>query len=91
MVQTIHSILLGVERCLRRARECLYRPGMTKEIKSHAAQCDVCRSFDNRQQKETLHPHSVPTRPWAKIDIDLFILNDRNYLITVDYFQDFGK
>lgn len=36
----IHSSHLGVEGCLRRARECVYWQGMNEPIKSNAQQCN---------------------------------------------------
>lgn len=32
----IHSSHLGIEVCLRRARECIYWPGMSAEMKHHS-------------------------------------------------------
>ena len=37
MIQRIHSTHIGVEECLRRARESVYWPGMTRDIKDHTA------------------------------------------------------
>ena len=91
MIQPIHSTHIGADGCLRRARESIYWPGMTRYIKYHTAQCDVCRSFDNKQSKETLRSHEVPNRPWAKVGVDIFTFNERNYLITVDYFSGFWE
>lgn len=91
MVERIHSSHIGAEGCLRRARECLYWPGMSAEIKDRVSSCDICRSCDNRQSKETLCPHEVPDRPWAKVAVDLFEFNSRNYLVTVDYFSGFWE
>ena len=31
----------------------------------------------------------MPTRPWAKVGADLFTFQDREYLVTVDYYSDF--
>jgi len=31
---------------------------------------EICCTFTDKQQKETLHPHDVPDRPWAKIWTD---------------------
>ena len=42
MIQHIHSTHIGADRCLRRARESIYWPGMSRDIKDHTAQCDVC-------------------------------------------------
>ena len=91
MIKRVHSTHLGVEGCLRRARECFYWPGMNAEIKKSIFCCDVCRSCDTKQAKETLYPHEVPDRPWVKVAVDLFEFNSRNYLITVDYYSGFWE
>ena len=91
ITRRIHSSHLGVEACLRRARECVYWPGMNEQIKTFVLKCDICRSADTRQQKETLHPHEVEGRPWAKVGTDLFTFDNKNYLITVDYYSNFWE
>ena len=85
----IHSSHIGIEGCLRRARECVYWPNMNKDVREDVQGCDTCREHDDSQGKETLIPHSVPNRPWSKIGCDLFTLKNRNYLVTVDYFSNF--
>ena len=55
MKEKIHSSHLGIEGCLRRARESLFWPGMTSEIKQYIATCDVCRTYESRQQKRITH------------------------------------
>uniref|UniRef100_A0AAQ4PPW8 Gypsy retrotransposon integrase-like protein 1 n=1 Tax=Gasterosteus aculeatus aculeatus TaxID=481459 RepID=A0AAQ4PPW8_GASAC len=87
----LHSSHLGVEGCLRRARECVYWLGMNDQIKTYIAKCDICRSVDNKQHKETLMSHDVPSRPWAKVGTDLFVFDNKNYLITVDYWSNFWE
>jgi transposase InsO family protein len=89
MKEKLHASHLGVNGCLRRARECLYWPGMTQEIKDHLACCDICRSMDTQQAKETLIHHNVPGTPWSKVGTDLFTVNSREYLMTVDYYSGF--
>lgn len=64
---------------------------MNDHIKTHIARCDICRSVDDRQQKETLHPHSIPNRPWAKVGVDLFQFDNKNYHITVDYYSNYWE
>ena len=81
----LHSSHLGVEGCLRRARECVYWPGMSEQIKTYVAKCDTC------QQKETLHPHDVQDTPWAKVGMDLFVFENKDYLVTVDYYSKFWE
>lgn len=63
----IHSTHLGMEECLQLGRECVYWQGMNKHIKIFRAKCDICRSVDTKQQKETFCPHEVPSRLWTKV------------------------
>lgn len=91
ITRRIHSTHLGVEGCLRRAREYVYWPGMTEQIRTAISKCDVCRAMDTKQQKETLHSHEVPSRPWAKVGTDLFTHNNIDYLLTVDYYSNFWE
>ena len=51
----IHSSHLGIEACLRRARECIYWPGISAEMKHHSSACETCRELDSTTHaKETL-------------------------------------
>lgn len=77
LTSRIHSTHLGVEGCLRRACECVYWQGMTEQIKMFISKCDICRSVDPKQQKETLHPNDIAYRPWAKVGTDLFSWHKR--------------
>ena len=51
--------------------------------------CGVCREYEQGQKKETLTSHEAPSRPWQFVAADLFELNGKSYLVTVDYFSDF--
>ncbi|VDI09095.1 Hypothetical predicted protein [Mytilus galloprovincialis] len=70
MIRRIHSSYIGVERCLRRARESLYWPGLNSEVKDFILRCETCRTNERKQRKEPLISHEVPLRPWAKVEID---------------------
>ena len=91
MKTAVHSSHLGLEACLRRAREAIYWPGMNAEMKEYMAACETCRTFEVRQCREPLIPHDVPSRPWEKVAIDLFTLNTKDYMVTVDYYSDFWE
>ena len=92
MKAKIHSSHLGIENCLRRARECLYWPAMSAEIKEYISACKICRELDTTSQaKETLMSNEVPSRPWEKIAADIFTLDGKEYLVTIDYFCNFWE
>ena len=75
---------------LRRARECIFWPSMSAEIRQLASACDTCQSLGRAQQKETLIPIEAKY-PWETVGIDLFTLDNKEYLITVDYFSGFWE
>ena len=90
----IHRSHIGVQGCSRRARESVYWQGMNAVMRSwenSASQCETRRTYEISQQKETLHPHEVPDRPWSKVAVDLFELNNRHYLATVDYYNNYWE
>ena len=53
--------------------------------------CETCRKFETSPQKEPLVSHDVPLRPWEKIGVDIFELNGKEYLTTVDYCSNFWE
>ena len=89
MKQRVHAGHLGINSCLRRARELIYWPGMTRDIRQYVQACPVCATYPDKQPPESLKRHDLPERPWQKVGTDLFTFCDRNYLITVDYFSNF--
>ena len=47
MLREIHKSHIGVEGCLRRARDSVFWPGMNQEIKDVIACCDTCNTFND--------------------------------------------
>ncbi|XP_062510501.1 uncharacterized protein K02A2.6-like [Corticium candelabrum] len=89
MVKKLHNTHLGVEGCLRRAREPLFWPGINAELKDFVRRCSVCAAYRPEQCREPLKPHEIPSRPWQKVAIDLFSLETTNYTVFVDYYSNF--
>ncbi|XP_060076924.1 uncharacterized protein K02A2.6-like [Ylistrum balloti] len=85
----LHSGHVGLQSTLRRARESVYWPNMFKDLEEFTNACDTCNTFGSKQHREPMISHEVPARPWQKLGCDLFELNQKSYLITVDYYSDF--
>src|SRR6218665_1218059 len=62
---------------------------MTQEIRQYIEGCTVCANFSYKQAPEPLSVHEVCGRPWQNVGSDIFTINERNYLITVDYCSQF--
>jgi hypothetical protein len=88
ILKDIHQSHLGIVLSTRRARDYVYWPGMSKEIKEAVQiKCDVCSQHQTNQQKETLQPVPIPELPWQTIGMDLFQDKNQHFLIVIDYYS----
>lgn len=89
IMRQIHASHLDIEALLRWAREYIYWSGMNGQLTAYMEQCEICEDYSDQQQKtqETLQHHEVSTQPWEKVRTDLFTVNNRNYMVTVDYYS----
>ena len=86
-IEMFHASHLGVEGCLRRARECYFWPLMNAEVKDYVSKCSVCNAMRPEQCKEPLIPHEVPSRAWSKVGTDLFEYESKHYIVMTDYYS----
>ena len=89
MMAVCHATHIGVEGCIRRARESMFWPRMATELKESISKCDICMTHRALPQKETLLQHETTPRPWAKAGADLCEMQGRTLLIVCDYFSNF--
>ena len=89
MMAACHETHIGLEGCVRRARESLFWPRMVTELKEYISKCDVCLTHRATPQKETLKIHEFTPRPWSKVGVDLCDLHGRTFLVVCDYFSNF--
>ena len=87
----IHHGHMGIESMLRRARESVYWPCMSNDVRDYVLQCDTCCEFGQSQCKEPLECHEVPNRSWQKVACDLFSIEDKDYMVTVCYYSNFWE
>jgi hypothetical protein len=87
MLDFIHLSHLRITKCILKATQVLYWPGMSRDIGNRVMSCEVCRKYSRTNFKEPLIPHEVPEYPWQKVGCDLFEYNRDKFLITIDYFS----
>ena len=85
----IHSSHLGVEACLRKARDTVFWPGMNAEVRNQIKQCSICNEFQAKNQKLPMQSHKLPDRPWSRVAEDQFKLHSQDYIVLVDFYSDF--
>ena len=84
-----HSSHQGIEACIRRAKDVVFWPAMSKDIQEAVEKCEVCAEFQNNNSKQPMQSHEIPGRPWSRVSSDLFTLNSRDYIVLADSYSDF--
>lgn len=87
MLEVVHTGHMGTEKCLKRARDVMFWPGISAEITNMVLNCSTCLEHRNSHQKEPLMSHEIPEYPWQITATDLFTWENKHYLIVVDYYS----
>ena len=86
-LRRIHDGHQGVTKCQLRAKNCVYWPGINKEIERVVGSCSICQEHLNAQAPQPLTPHEIPQRAWQNVATDLFHLDGAEHLIVADYYS----
>lgn len=87
LLEKLHKGHLGVNRSLARARQVMYWPNITREIKEKLQNCSTCQKFQAKKSKEPLMPHDIPNIPFHKVGSDIFEWEGQSYLLIMDYYS----
>ena len=85
----IHSSHLGVEACLRKARDTVFWPSMNAEVKDQIKQCSICNEFQAKNQKLPMQSHDLPDHPWSRVAADQKVIQDHRGHLVVMILQTF--
>ena len=85
ILDKIHQGHQGIGKCLERAKDSVWWPGIARDVKSIVASCDHCQTFKPSQRKEPLVTTPLPDLPWQRIGVDLCQFERHEYLVMVDY------
>ncbi|CAC5357947.1 unnamed protein product [Mytilus coruscus] len=87
MLDKFHTGHMGVEKCIRRARDVLFWPKMSLDISDMVLKYLFCLERRNYIAKEPLEPHKIPQYPWQVVATNLFYWNNADYFVIVDYYS----
>ena len=62
---------------------------MSAAICQTCSSCGLCAQYKSEQPTESMKSQEIPTLPWERISVDLFQLDGKTYLVTVDHYSDF--
>ena len=69
--------------------ESVYWININTDIENHIKSCNTCLEFQQTEPKEKIIHHNIPLRPWEVLGVDIFHLNNKNYLCIIDYHSKF--
>lgn len=87
MLKRVHVGHMGMVKCKNRAKEVMFWPSMNSQIEDIVSNCPACTEHQRSNPKEPMIAHELPNRPWQHVATDLFMLEDEQYLIVVDYYS----
>ena len=87
VLEQIHQGHLGTSKCQYRARQCVYWPGINKNIKQLVEACATCQSHWPQEPRQALKPTLPPEQPWQQLGADFMMFDGSEYLVIVDYYS----
>ena len=89
MIQLLHTGHLRLEKCLNRAKQSMYWPGLHEELKTLITNCMTCLKFSAQKttclSNRQYAGHEIPVHPWSKLASNIFYFEGDSYLLVVDY------
>ena len=89
VLKKIHMGHQGETKCILLARESVFWPGITNDIKSMVQRCTACAQHQHAQPKMPIQQPDLPTRAWSKLGTDIFEYKGSQFFMIVDYYSRF--
>ena len=87
VLRSLHASHQGETRTLRRARQVVFWPKMTNDIRNRVRSCSACATFSPSQPFEPVLSDQRADRPFEKCAADLFQVGDVQFLVFTDRFS----
>ena len=62
---------------------------MNTHIEHIVKQCATCLEYQHTQQQERALHYEIPHRPWEMVSVDIYMVNGKTILCTVEYYSKF--
>ena len=60
---------------------------MNEQIEAVVSKCEACQEYQMSNPKEPMVQAPIPSRPWQMVATDLFMWEQNNYMVVVDYYS----
>jgi len=88
VLEDIHAGHQGEVKCINRAVQVVWWPGLTRDVREMVKSCGICMRL-RRVAVEPLQQTPLPERAWWRVGIDLFEKDGKDFLVVVDYYSRF--
>lgn len=89
VVRKLHAAHLGEERTLRRARQTVYWPGLTSDVRNFVRACEACQKLRPSQPSQKLARDAPASFAFQEIAADFGEIEGRHTLIIADRWSGF--
>ena len=86
ILEQIHEGHQGIEKCMLRAREAVFWPGISNDICEIVGKCGICQA-SSKSAKPLGNVSEVPPHAWHTLGTDLFYWNKIDCSVVGDYFS----
>ncbi|XP_038116691.1 uncharacterized protein K02A2.6-like [Culex quinquefasciatus] len=67
ILKRLHASHSGIEATTKLARDTVFWPGITRDIKECIQNCDICIKHSPNQQNQPMQTHQIPSYPFQKV------------------------
>ena len=86
VLEQIHDGHLGIEKCMLKARDSVFWPGISNDIQETVGKCGICQAR-SKAAKPVGNVSDVPPHAWHTLGTDLFYWNKIHCMVIRDYFS----
>ena len=87
MIESDHKSLEQISMKNLADRQCVYWPGVNKDIKQLVEACATCQRHQPKEPRQPLKPTLPHEWPWQQLGADFMMFDGSEYLVIVYYYS----